>query len=675
MTTQLAALIGEGGVVKAHVGYSDYGMFHRDQGDWVLVTEEDPLLDSWDGLDVAFTTTRFTPRWDMAELDGAKLYDRDVPTDEALTAAADVSDHSLVVVALAPQGHPVESIGEEPKHVTVLYLGDVKDKAKVEEVRQAVQELAESGELAGETFGVKKIKPLGDQGAQVWMLDPADKKTMLHEVRDRLFQNETVKELYDNGDFTKYSDYLPHMTITYKSVPKKAKKVKSIPLTRLGVWHGDDQTDYPVGEALTAAKVRTPEGAEHYGQPIGSTIVKDAPKVKARLSSKVKLPDGVTSEYTEEQRGTRKTIRLREDGRSLGSITWRDDGTIHWITRDERSPRKGVGKLLLDLALEREPELRHDTNLTGPGKRFAAKYPLSGKKRKFEPSYPISPTPAVESADELSSLQSKERYENVIDTVLTLLKHDKKRRDKFKAEYDELVESMKDEPIRIRVKSDVLQEIVDGGDKTFGLLNGWENGSGTFGHPIISTGSEEDLHGYWRMRNELERHVFGIDSYPLDTEEQVERPIYGYIESKGFQPGSVTVYGSAEILLKKRVKNRSTVTFGDSLNNFLMPLPLNHLEDKTVEEVLPAFTRYGLRNGYQIRPTFPEDGYAEVQIHGRVTLDDIAQVNLYYNGLEGEERQRQLGAALEQLGIPVDYTALDAGRREHFKPVEDDGEY
>jgi hypothetical protein len=122
-----------------------------------------------------------------------------------------------------------------------------------------------------------------------------------------------------------------------------------------------------------------------------------------------------------------------------------------------------------------------------------------------------------------------------------------------------------------------------------------------------------------------------------------ERSIYGYITTKekiqntvpdeGFENGikrlwdnrlsinsdAVDQYGDIRIVLKPQVKERTTVTIGDSLYS-------GKLADK-ITSPNPDFVNMGLyRNGvsvYTARPTF---SYMEAQIQGIVTVEDIATI-------------------------------------------------
>lgn len=66
------------------------------------------------------------------------------------------------------------------------------------------------------------------------------------------------------------------------------------------------------------------------------------------------------------------SIRVKHQGRHVGSIRWWADGKIAWV----ESKIPGLGGELIRRAKELEPRLHHDSNLTKAGKKFAARYPL-----------------------------------------------------------------------------------------------------------------------------------------------------------------------------------------------------------------------------------------------------------------------------------------------------------
>jgi hypothetical protein len=123
-------------------------------------------------------------------------------------------------------------------------------------------------------------------------------------------------------------------------------------------------------EAITAAIVRTPEGAAKYDQPIGSTIVKDLPK--ARLNKKF---GGTAKPVTREFKGAD-----RDDDINFGD--WTDAQLEVGAKFADRSPN---GPALL-----KELEKRKGQKSDGSKERAAAMY-KNAKKRSFKGTEPTDP--------------------------------------------------------------------------------------------------------------------------------------------------------------------------------------------------------------------------------------------------------------------------------------------
>lgn len=140
-----------------------------------------------------------------------------------------------------------------------------------------------------------------------------------------------------------------------------------------------------------------------------------------------------------------------------------------------------------------------------------------------------------------------------------------------------------------------------------------------------------------QARLDAEKEILGV----LTEASASERPIYGYVESKNYAnstPKNLTVghYGGLQIRLKEEVKARTSVTIGDSLNNYMRKKPshgtpmLNPslaIEDGVVELDMSAG---GDSKDLKIKKAdgkvekIPE--YIEAQIFGGISLDDIGLV-------------------------------------------------
>lgn len=150
-------------------------------------------------------------------------------------------------------------------------------------------------------------------------------------------------------------------------------------------------------------------------------------------------------------------------------------------------------------------------------------------------------------------------------------------------------------------------------------------------------------------RERLEENVFG---YPAGMPAQ-DRPIYGYLaspdEARSFV---VDHYGRrsdtsvpASVKLKPDILDRSTVTFGDSLDATvagrdpaLMPVPAGDIDHRAASLLSQDPLEWDSLEG-----VFP---YPEVQYHGGVRVEDIDEV------VFGDSPAPDVTGRLDALGIP-----------------------
>jgi hypothetical protein len=145
-------------------------------------------------------------------------------------------------------------------------------------------------------------------------------------------------------------------------------------------------------------------------------------------------------------------------------------------------------------------------------------------------------------------------------------------------------------------------------------------------------------------RSGFEFHQFGI---PEDLPDN-QRPVYGYASDQlpriraKYQPGtkvaiagnhdSTAGYGRVIVEMRDSIKDRSSITFGDSMNasGETLPTPMRSPDYRSLD-----FSNYGDGKMRTPRPiqagsvdaTAKYDGqYAEVQIHYGATTNDIAKV-------------------------------------------------
>lgn len=204
--------------------------------------------------------------------------------------------------------------------------------------------------------------------------------------------------------------------------------------------------------------------------------------------------------------------------------------------------------------------------------------------------------------------------------------------------------------VKINVTGDTMHEVIqDGRIKTLKEVNR-EVGN------IKST-------DYNRVRFAYERDVVGLPT----GRRLAERPIYGWAEQFQKDDASMSmIYGGVEIHLKPEVMDRTTLTIDDSLNRGVYPIWANEIDTASDDMMLAASIWASDRyysvdeNGEQYVGTAPgwEGGpgnlstwYTEAQVHGGVSLDDIAEVVLEFPDTLSAEDQ----AALADLGIAITY--------------------
>lgn len=140
------------------------------------------------------------------------------------------------------------------------------------------------------------------------------------------------------------------------------------------------------------------------------------------------------------------------------------------------------------------------------------------------------------------------------------------------------------------------------------------------------------------IRKEIEQTLFG---YNLDLQDSL-RPIYGYLTNfkNGFDGSSVNgsiMYGNVAIKLKKsNLSNRTTFTFGDSLDGtrwdvkvpslFTNPSKISISANRSLTDNYGKFTGKLSKDLKDITENIP---YVELQFHGGVSIKDIEKVYIY----------------------------------------------
>lgn len=182
-----------------------------------------------------------------------------------------------------------------------------------------------------------------------------------------------------------------------------------------------------------------------------------------------------------------------------------------------------------------------------------------------------------------------------------------------------LAEQIKDVDVCMRVEEYVLDDML--------------NGSGRYKTQF----EVENSNGYYNptARSALEYNIFGTSDLIPDN----LRPAYGYLRKAGDgrECDNLDHYGAIVLTLKKEVRNRTTFTIGDSLDETgcgreqcFAPQPVNAPSYKAVT-VKKGLTALGDYKNYMKPPLKFDDElytYPEAQIHGGVSIDDIKSITI-----------------------------------------------
>lgn len=199
-------------------------------------------------------------------------------------------------------------------------------------------------------------------------------------------------------------------------------------------------------------------------------------------------------------------------------------------------------------------------------------------------------------------------------------------RDKFK-------KMLAGKPVSMRVQSGVLDEVL--------------RGDGRF-KTQFETGRSR---GYLSPETRSDAENKGL-GFPSGVENNKRlRPIYGYIAGVGSEASS---YGEIELIFKKSVRNRTTVTCGDSLGGFqshdVAGTPLIKPDIEGIDGSAYDVVRGKLRHEYM-----------EAQIHGGAKISEVETVkfhsNCFRHGALLDAEYADYEKKLKAMGIKVVYDA------------------
>lgn len=181
--------------------------------------------------------------------------DVSIPEGWSLTAAG---NSGSCVVALPAAEDGINAFGDEQKHVTILYVGEIDDEL-AEELKADVAALADTiepfnADVSG--YGV-----LGPDKAKVLFVESHD----FNAVRGALEQDENVATAL--RAFDSHPHFVPHVTLTYDEPPDGTDDVAQITFDRLAVWHRDEQTEYELRSAGMDENTEAPTSASEIRVP------------------------------------------------------------------------------------------------------------------------------------------------------------------------------------------------------------------------------------------------------------------------------------------------------------------------------------------------------------------------------------------------------------------------
>lgn len=182
----------------------------------------------------------------------------------------------------------------------------------------------------------------------------------------------------------------------------------------------------------------------------------------------------------------------------------------------------------------------------------------------------------------------------------------------------------------------------------------------------ISAGSRSALHGGDRNRFE---HKYFAGAYDDAVPSSGLHPVYGALDLLYDEHGGAPRFGSSYVVLKSHVRERTTLSAGDSHANptdvgtFGYPWSIlaslseqaahanllnRHLDVHALEAAL--------RGGYRSeRASRDLDGYIEAQVHGVVSLADDVEAIVLDPSFRGDDVEYEIAAAAAQFGFYVEW--------------------
>jgi len=167
------------------------------------------------------------------------------------------------VVAIPTATEPVHHLGDvsEPKHLTMVWLGTPEENPDLDmdQVRDQVEQVAAQAE-GPLTEQVKETGQLGDEDASVWFVNGDEVSPMRENLLAQPMITEGVSAIEQFPEFT------PHVTAGYgmEQPPSEEDSPEEIIFDRLGVWDGDEHTEYPLGPSASSEENTDPVESDQH---------------------------------------------------------------------------------------------------------------------------------------------------------------------------------------------------------------------------------------------------------------------------------------------------------------------------------------------------------------------------------------------------------------------------
>lgn len=141
-----------------------------------------------------------------------------------------------------------------------------------------------------------------------------------------------------------------------------------------------------------------------------------------------------------------------------------------------------------------------------------------------------------------------------------------------------------------------------------------------------------------------------LDLHPSVLPEH--RPVYGFIASDSTKATALgpSQYGNVRFVFKDNVRDRTTMTVGDSLGGKATPIPLTG--DVSRRQVSDSMTLFGDGLKYYGVDEFQRQTYFEAQIGGGASISEIAEIRISRKTIYPDMDDSFVQKA-QDLGIPV----------------------